>query len=96
MTFFYIFDIFSLFRSCRFYVLAALAYLYILDDSAEAVLFYRKLCFHAARQKRKYKDLIFTAHIGQQNPGITKIIPSVDKRRVCPCQLRVGKGKQKL
>lgn len=53
LTFFYIFDIFSLFRSCRFCVLAALAYLYILDDSAEAVLFYRKLCFHADRQKRK-------------------------------------------
>ena len=47
-------------------------------------------------RREKYKDLIFTAHIGQQNPGITKIIPSVDKRRVCPCQLRVGKGKQKL
>ena len=51
LTFFYIFAIFSLFRSCRFYVLAALAYLYVLDDSAEAVLFYRKLCFHADRQK---------------------------------------------
>ena len=53
LTFFYIFDIFSLFRSCRFCVLAALAYLYILDDSAEAVLFYRKLCFHADRQKNR-------------------------------------------
>ena len=30
-------------------------------------------------RREKYKDLIFTAHIGQQNPGITKIIPSVDK-----------------
>ena len=53
LTFFYIFAIFSLFRSCRFYVLAALASLYILDDGAEAVLFYLKLCFHADRQKRK-------------------------------------------
>ena len=53
LTFFYIFAICCMFRGCRFYVLAALAYLYILDDSAEAVLFYRKLCFHADRQKRK-------------------------------------------
>ena len=51
LTSFYIFAIFSLFRSCRFCVLAALAYLYVLDDSAEAVLFYRKICFHADRQK---------------------------------------------